>query len=176
MTQRSTTRTIRIDDDLDQKIERWAREEGISVNMAVNSALREFLDWHVVAAKFGMASYSLGFVNRLLQKYNEKECEDLGKWSAREIFKPFAEYQFGNLTFESFLEACERIAKYSGRYKFDFANNGSEYVLFLKHGCGRKWSYYYSGLIHSIFEEMLSGDVKTELSDDLLISKISHDA
>jgi len=174
LTQRSTTRTIRIDDDLDRKIERWAKEEGISANMAVNSALREFLDWHVVAAKLGMASFSLGFVNKLLQKFSDKECEDLGRWSARELFKPFAEYQFGNLTFESFLEVCERIAKYAGRYKFDFAKNGTEYVIFLKHGSGRKWSFYYSGLIHSIFEEMLGGDVKTELSDDLLISKITH--
>ena len=129
-----------------------------------------------MASKFGMGSFSLSFVNKLIEKFSDEECEDLGKWSARELFKPFAEYQFGELSFESFLEVCKRFAKYAGRYKFDTAENGTEFILFLKHGSGRKWSYYYDGLIHSIFAELLSGSVKTELTDDLLVSKISQAA
>ncbi len=174
MSSRSTTRTIRIDGDLDQKIEKMAKTERTSVNFVANSAIREYVEWCTVGRKFGIASFPLLLVDKLIQKFNEKECEDLGKWAARETFMPFAEYQFGEITFESFLEVFRRFGKYSGRYKFDDTQNGSQCIIFLKHGSGRRWSHYYNGLLQSIFGEMNTGAIRTELTDDLLVVKIDQ--
>jgi hypothetical protein len=175
MNTKNSTRTIRIDDDLDHKIGKMAKTEGISVNLLVNTALREYLEWFVVARRFGMGSFSLAFVDKLIEKFSDEECEELGRWSVREVFIPFVEYQYGNLSFDSFLKVFERFAKYTGRFKFDITDNGTEYILFLKHRPGvRKWSYFYDGLLRSILGKVLSGDVKTELTDDLIVVKISQ--
>ena len=172
MSSRSSTRTIRLEDGLDKEIARLAEEDGTSVNFIVNRALQEFSEWDIVSRKFGFGEFSLAFVNKLMQKLDDKECEDLGNWSAREVFKPFAEFQFGNLTFESFLEVFRRFAKYSGRFKFDDAKKGTQHMIFLKHDSGRKWSLYYCGLVKSIFEDMLGGHVKLEYTEDLMVVKI----
>jgi hypothetical protein len=174
MSSRTTTRTIRIDDDLDQKIERLAKADGTSVNFVANAALREHLEWYLVAKRFGMASFSLSLVNKFIEKFDEKECEALGRWAAIDLFKPYVEYQFGDFTMETFLESCERFARYSGRFRFDHTRSGGRSIIFLKHGSGRKWSYYYDGLIKSIFEDLLHCGVKTELTDELLVSKVDY--
>ncbi len=173
MPSRTTTRTIRIEDDLDRKIGQLARTEGTSVNFIINSALREYTEWSIIIRKFGLASYHASLVNRLIQKFGETEIEELGKWSAHEGFVPFADYQFGELTFQTFLETSKRFAKYAGRFKFDASENENGYLIFLKHGSGRKWSVYWASVIRTVCEDFLNVEIKLELTDDLVVAKIN---
>ena len=168
----SVTRTIRIEDDLNRAIEKLAKEDRTSVNFVINSALRQFIEWDMVTGKFGLATFPLSLVNKLFQKYSDVECEEIGKWAAHELFKPFTEYQFGSFTFETSLEAIRKLGKYTGRFKFDDTQNGGQHIIFLKHSSGSKCSHYYLGLSQTLFGEMLKLNVRTELTEDLCIAKI----
>jgi hypothetical protein len=173
---RSTTRTIRLEDDLNQEIERLAKAEGTSVNFIINSALREYTEWTTVSRKFGLAYYPLALANRLIQKLSDSEIEELGRWSARETFIPFTEYQFGELNFKSFLEAERRFSKYSGRFEFDYIDKGNSYIILLKHGSGRRWSLYYSSLLQTVIKDLLKIDAELEITDEVVVTKIVPDS
>jgi hypothetical protein len=170
-----TTRTIRLDDDLNREIEQLSKTEGTSVNFVINSALREYVEWSIIGRKFGMGSYSNPLANRLILKFGDDEVKELGKWAAREILVPFAQYQFGELTLRSFLEGFRRFSKYSGRFKFDYIEKGDTHIMLLKHGAGRKWSVYFSSFLQTVFEELLKIDAKIEMTDDIVIGKILPD-
>jgi hypothetical protein len=168
----STTRTIRIEDDLNNKIEKLAELEGTSVNFVVNSALREYMEWSTVCRKFGMGSFHIALVSRLLQNLSEEEAKKLGRWAARELFGPFVEYQFGKVSFQSFLGLVGRFGKYSGRFRYDQSEIDGQYIILLKHGSGRKWSLYYSGLLEVMCEDYLKMEPKIEITDDIMVAKI----
>jgi hypothetical protein len=169
---RSFTRTIRIDEVLNKLVEKSANDEGVSVNFLVNKALQAYLEWNVVSRKFGLSTIPRSLLNRFMEHHSENDCKDLGHWVAKESFKPFAEYQFGQLTFQSSLEVFRRFAKYGGLYEFDAISDSHKLVIFLKHGSGRKWSIYYSGLIETVYRDMLGRNVKIEMADDLCLAQV----
>jgi hypothetical protein len=169
---KSSTRTIRIDDVLDKLVEKSANEDSISVNSLVNKALQTYLEWDVVSRKFGLSTVPRSLLNRFIEHHSENECKELGHWIAKESFKPFAEYQFGQLTFQSSLEVFRRFAKYGGLYEFDTMSDSHKLMIFLKHGSGRKWSIYYSGLVEAIYRDMLGSNVKIETTDELCLSQV----
>ena len=53
---RGITRTIRIDEDLERSISKISKDDRTSVNFVVNTALRGYVEWGVVAKKFGFVS------------------------------------------------------------------------------------------------------------------------
>jgi hypothetical protein len=171
---KSVTRTIRIDDDLERSITKISKDDGISVNFVINTAVRSYSEWNVIAKKFGFVSVVQPFLNKLIDRFSEEECEDLGRVSGSEYFKPLAEYQFGELTFASSVETFRRLARYGGRYTFDSVTDGKTHVLFLRHGNGRKWSFYQRGLFKSVYLDILGLDLKTEVTDDLCMAQVKN--
>ena len=169
---KSSTRTIRIDEVLDKLVEKSANDESVSINFLVNKALQTYLEWNVVSRKFGLSTIPRPLLNRFIDHHSENECKELGHWVAKQSFKPFAEYQFGQLTLQTSLEVFRRFAKYGGLYEFDAISDSHKLVIFLKHGSGLKWSIYYSSLIEAVYSEMLSRNVRIETTDDLCLSQI----
>ena len=158
---------------LDKLVEKSANDESVSVNFLVNKALQAYLEWNVVSRKFGLSTIPRSLLNRFMEHHSENECKELGHWVANESFKPFAEYQFGQLSFQSSLEVFRRFAKYGGLYEFDATSDSHKLVIFLKHGSGRKWSIYYSSLVESVYSDMLGRDVKIETTDDLCLAQVN---
>ncbi len=166
------TRTIRMQEDLYRLLAKSAGDQRVSVNFLANQALRTFLEWSLVSRKFGLSTIPRSFLNRLMDRYAENECGELGRWVSRESFKPFAEYQFGELSVESAVEVFRRFGEYGVLYEFDEIRDDHKQVLFLKHDAGRKWSMFYSGLIQSVYKELLGKNVNIETTEELCISQI----
>src|SRR5579862_7600626 len=121
---RGVTRTIRIDEDLEQSISKISRDDRTSVNFVVNSGLRAYVEWGVWAKKFGFVSVVQPLLIKMIDRFSEEECENLGKQSGSEYFKPLTKYEFGEFTFQSALEAFKRLWRYGGPYEFDSIIDG----------------------------------------------------
>ena len=169
---RGITRTIRIDEDLERSISKISKDDRTSVNFVVNTALRGYVEWGVVAKKFGFVSVVQPFLNKLIDSFSEDECENLGRLSGTEYFKPLTEYQFGTFTFRSSLESFRLVGRYGGRYEFDSVTDGKKHIIFLRHGSGRKWSFYQKGLFEAVYGDILGLSFTTEVTDDLCIAQV----
>jgi len=172
---KSTTRTIRLDQDLNEAIEKLAREDKVSVNWLVNSALREAVEWSFVVPKLGVATFPKYITDKLLARLTNEECEELGEQAGREFTKPFAEFRFGNPTLEDYIETIRVFAKYTGQFNFLAKyGEGGKIVLIVKHNSGIKWSHMYKGTGEYIFHDRLHRNVVHELTDSHVVATISQ--
>lgn len=162
-----------MEQSLDSLVEKTAKDVGESANALVGKALRAYLEWNVVSRKFGLSTVPRPLLNRLIEHHTETECIELGRWIAKESVKPFAEYQFGELSVQSCKEVLKRFGEYGSLYEFDETRDGEKQLIFLKHGSGPRWSSYYVGLVESVYKGILGRNVKTETTDEICIFQIN---
>jgi hypothetical protein len=163
---KSTIRTVRIDEDLNEAMERLALEGNTSVNFLVNNALREHVEWTSIIPKLGFGTYPRYLTTTLFEKLTDKECEETGERVAREFLKPFVEYRFGSISLENWIQMTRDFSKYSGQYQFLMERKkDGEIIIILEHGSGIKVSHFFAGAGHYIYRESLGKAVETEISD-----------
>jgi len=68
---KSTIRTVRIDEDLNEAIEKRALEDNTSVNFVVNSAIREYIEWTSVISKLGFGAYPHYMIVKFFEKLTD---------------------------------------------------------------------------------------------------------
>ncbi len=161
---KTTVRTIRIDQDLNDAIENIALENNTSVNFVVNSAIREHIEWSSVAPKLGFGMYPRELLTKLFEKLSEKECEEFGKTYARDFLKPFLEYRFGSITFENYIRMAREFSKYNEKFKLlTEMRKDAEAIVIFEHGAGIKWSHFFKGIMEYIGETQML-DFKIEVT------------
>ncbi len=171
---KSTVRTVRIDEDLNAAIERIALEDNTSVNFVVNTSLREHVEWTSVIRKLGFGTYPRFLTVALFEKLTDKECEEIGAKVAREFLKPFAEYRFGSISFENWVQLTRDYSKYTGQFQFLMEKKkDGEIIIILDHGSGIRSSHFYAGAGNYIYGESLGKSVRTELTDSKCTLRIS---
>ena len=162
----TVTRTLRLDEDLDQALEKLAREEGESVNVLANRALRKLVEWDFQAEKMGLVSLSRDTVGRFLEPYTEEQVKELGRWAARENMMPLMLYVFGGVSLESLLKTVDAMERYMGRFTSEYTVNEGKHHITLRHGMGRKWSAFYAAGAEEVLATELGMDVVSTLTDD----------
>jgi hypothetical protein len=171
---KSVTRTVRLDKDLDDAIQRRAADEKITVNFLVNRTVRKLVDWDMPARKFGLVTTPEGLLNKLIERYDDESCLELGRASAREYIKPFAEYLFGEFSLQTSVLLFRRSSQYGGRWEFDDVvdvADSKKHILIFKHNQGHKWARYYHGLMLETFRDMLGKNAKVESTDYVTIAQ-----
>ncbi|MDA4121938.1 MAG: hypothetical protein OK456_02010 [Thaumarchaeota archaeon] len=154
------TRTIRLDKELDDVLQKIARDEKVTVNSIVNRCLRQFVDWDRHADKFGMATIRPALLTELISRLSVDEARQLGRDSVKDSLRPAIEYIFVEFSLPNFIEFMRRFARYSGRFEFEDSVDGRKHVILVRHSTGLKWSAYYEGMVRGIFEDELGIKIK----------------
>lgn len=167
----TTTRTIRIETDLDKTLAEIAAEERISVNSLINNALRKFSEWDVFAIKFGVITNFTVTARRFIDCLSDDKVRELGKWIGENEFKEFIIFWRKSLDVEGALKAI-RILGSTGNYLYEeYVNNGHR-IIVCKHDLGAKWSLYYESMFKSLFEKSLGIQVATDRTEDQIVLNI----
>jgi hypothetical protein len=170
---KSTTRTIRISEDLDKAIEKLAREEKTSVNFIVNYAIRERVEWTSIVPKLGFGTYPTYLTDMLFAKLTDRECEETGRKVALEFLKPLVEYRFGSSSPENWVQITRDFSRYTGQFEFLMEKRDGVTILILSHRSGIKASYFYEGAGRYIYGEALGMKIRTEITNTSCTIRIS---
>jgi len=163
------TRTIRIEDDLDESIHRIALKERVSVNFVINRAIRKFIDWDKSPATRGMVSVPSRLVTRLLDHHKPEEARELGKWAGLKLFIPNMKAQYPTVDLEAAIRGVSMLSSYGGRFEFGHTASGTTHTIMIRHSLGRRWSSYYAGALEAIFGEYLRKNVKLRVTESLCL-------
>ena len=167
----TTTRTIRIDSDLDKTLAEIAAEERISVNSLINNALRKYSEWDVFAIKFGVITNFTVAAKKFIECQSDDQVKELGKWLGKNALKEFIIFWRKSLDVEGALKSI-RILGGTGNYLYEeYVNNGHRIVV-CKHDLGSKWSLYYESMFKSLFEDSLGIKVATDCTEDQIVLNI----
>ena len=76
---RSITRTVRIDEDVQDAIEHIAEQQNLSVNALVNKALRKFAFWDTALEKFEAVSTPSQLLVKMMEYLSDQNAKDLAR-------------------------------------------------------------------------------------------------
>jgi hypothetical protein len=87
--QKTTTRTLRISEELDDLLERDSTDKGVSTNSLINSILTKYAEWDRYTEKVGFISLPRDGFKLIINSVNEEEikklAEEVGSWQPQEL-------------------------------------------------------------------------------------------
>jgi hypothetical protein len=168
---RAVTRTLRIDSDVESRIEQLAEKEGVSFNLLANRSLRRLVEWEATAEKFGFAQVPLHALERVFSLLSEEQARVMGREAGKNMMQELILFWFKKLDREAALNLLAMSAKYARLFKMEHTRNGSTETVVLKHDRGRNASAYYAELLKSLFQS-LDTDVITQETEGQVVAQI----
>jgi hypothetical protein len=156
----SSSRTLRIENDLLDAIEGMASKERVSMNLAVNRALRRYVEWDSAERSRGYVSVPSGLLSRLMDTLTLEEARELGKWTAATAFVPNMRRRNPVVSIQPVVDEMKMAARYTGRYSFDYAVKGGKGLILLRQNLGRNWTAFYAASLGEIFRSYLKKKVR----------------
>lgn len=168
---KTRTRTVRLDLDLDDAIQRRAEEGEVTANFLINKTLRKLTEWDIPGKKVGYVEVADVMVNKLIDEFEDDKCTELGRFTGREFCKPLAEILFGEFSVSTAIATFRRASLYTGRFDFDEVVDGIRHVIVFKHSQGRKWTKFYEGLVKEVLQVLLLKNVSFQCTDAICIAR-----
>ena len=168
------TRTVRLDETMDARLQGLAEERGVSVNFLVNRSLRKLVEWDSQGEKFGIVSLPLALVERMMEYLTDEEARELGEWVGRNLVKEFLTFWFKEVSARTLLKGYPRLAAQYGRaFEYEERVEGNHWTLVLKHSGGRNWSAYYEELLRAVLLEVLGRETTIESTEGQVVARFS---
>ena len=175
---KSKTFTFHLETDTIERLTKEAEQQGLSVNVIANRALRKYVEWDVVSERFRVASTFSSLLVKLMMWVPEEHVRELGKSQWLHEWRTVATSNYRERGIVPRIRVLELFGRYGRMFHFDQATTGSTRILTLLHGMGRKWSLFYEGMLETMLSKSLEGDVKRfslTSTDNQVVAEISMD-
>lgn len=166
---RSHARTFRIETDVDEAIERIARDERLSRNQVANKALRKYVEWDRALSTRGLVSVPSLLLVKLMAEQSEEKAREMGRWAGRELFLPNLLAENATVSVESAEKLMKNLGAYGGRFSFEHTLKGRKHLMVIGQKLGRNWSMYYAGALEAIFEKHLGPVLRETISENMCV-------
>lgn len=164
------TRTIRIDQDVDEGLRKLSEEEGLSVNALVNRSLKRLVEWDAHAQKFGFVAVPESLFARLLEALSEEQALELGHWAGSNLVREYLTFWFNEVSLETVRKGLfELAARYARPFEYEEHVEEGQHTLVVYHGGGVKGSLFYAEMIRTPLEDLLHLQPKVEQTENQVI-------
>jgi hypothetical protein len=167
------TRTLRIEGELDSALQKFAQDEGISVNALANRIIRKYVQWDAYAKKFGFITNSSQQLQKMMSYLTEDEARECGRWTGTSFAREYVSFWFKELNFKNLLEGARLLSsEYAGHYKLEESRENGVHIMIVHHGRGRKWSLFYEEAFKVGLKELAGVDCEIDVSENQIIVRI----
>jgi hypothetical protein len=167
---RSVTRTVRLDEEVDQMFQQMSDRDRVSANHLINRALRRYAEWEVAAERFGFVTISGSVLGELFDSLTIEQARKLGREGGATSWMEFISFYFKKLDYDSLLKSMELLSHRYGRmFTLETKTEGRNTILIMKHNIGPKRSAYIAEAIRTIFTRFgIKPDI-TESEDQVTV-------
>lgn len=153
---KSVTRTMRIDEGIDEVLKSEAKKRGVSVNTLLDQYLTRYAESYRFFENLMATVLSPQTLTGLLKFIEEEEVEELGTTLGKE--RPF------DLLLKRGIQPSYEAAKWyltivlgahSGWFSSSVNESGGKELINMSHPYGIKWSRFLKGYLSSFFHETL---------------------
>ena len=164
-------RTIRIDKDLDDALNRDANEHGVSENALISSILVRYIDWDRYSQKFGRVSLPNEALNAIIEATEPGKLKAAAEEFAASVPKDYIMFRYKKLDLEACLLHLSFLARYAGLFDYELQiEQERNYTITIHHKFGEKWSYWLKESISSgMFKNILGITPKIHLSKSSVV-------
>jgi hypothetical protein len=166
---KTTLRTIRLSEEIDNLLERDAQEQNISTNSLISKIMTRYVEWDRVVEKLDFVSFSNSFFKTLINEMSDERLKEMASHEAIGQIKNQAMWDFGKTDFDILLKTILLIGKYGIASHISVESRGeSNCVITLHHKWGPKGVVFF----RSFFDSFIRGELRTpptiDVSDDVL--------
>jgi hypothetical protein len=164
-------RTIRIDKDLDEALDKDAEEHGVSENALISSILAKYIEWDRYAEKFGRVSLPSEALKAIIEATEQDKLRTAAEEFATSVPKDYIMFHYRKLDVEACLLHLSFLSRYAGMFKYEVQKEQERnYTITIHHKFGEKWSYWLKEAISiGLFKNVLGIVPKTHLSKNSVI-------
>ena len=155
---KGVTKSFRLDEDIISKIGVQARNNNTSFNAEINSVLRKYVDWDMLASKVGMIPLARPILSEIFQNIMTKEqVIDLANNIAKNVICEVVLFMKGNMTIELFLSWLITRMEHCSEVNYSIENTSAkpQIKVIFKHDLGENWSIYHKIIIEHIIHGIL---------------------
>ena len=97
------TKLFRLDEDMMTKLNEQAKNNNSSLNAEINSILRKYVEWDMLASKIGMMPVARPIVSEIFQNIMTKEqVIELADKVAKNVIRDTVHFMKGSVTLHHF--------------------------------------------------------------------------
>lgn len=168
---KTVLKTIRIDKDLDDALDKDAKEHGVSENALISSILVRYVDWDRYSQKFGRVSLPNEALKAIIEATDPCKLKAAAEEFAASVPKDYVMFRYRKLDIETCLLHLSFLSKYAGMFNYELqVEQERNYTITIHHKFGEKWSYWLKESISSgMFKNILGITPKIHLSKSSVV-------
>lgn len=168
---KTVLRTIRIDKELNDVLDKDAEERGISGNALISSILTKYVEWDRYAIKFGRVSLLNESLKAILEATDADKLKTVTEEFNNSVPKDYLMFHYKKLNVDTCLKHIYLISRYAGMFEYELHKEQErDYTVTIHHKFGDKWSYWLKESISiGIFKNVLGIVPKTHTSKNSVI-------
>ncbi len=139
---KSVLRVSRISEDLDNLLQKDAKDKRTSVNALINSIFAKYAEWDRYADRFGYVSVGKELFASILRATDQEKLVKIGDELGSQLIKQFILFWFNRVNLETFLAYISLVCRYGGIAKYEMEVEGKDYTIIAIHELGISWSEF----------------------------------
>lgn len=166
----SVTRTLRLNAEVDAKLDELSKKQGVSTNVLANKALRKFVEWDSRAEILGIVSSQKDTLKFLWDSLPEEKARALGKKAGGQGAVEFSNFWFKKFSWDTMIQAARLWgAEYGRMYHFQHDHANGVDTLVFYHDLGRNFTAYVSEAFKETIKLLVADYEVTESERQLVI-------
>jgi hypothetical protein len=167
---KSTTRTIRISQQLDKLLEKDAMNKRVSINSLISSIITKYAEWDRYVKSLRFVSIPPDGLRLIIGSLDDEKVKEIGQQIGSRHLQEYMMLWFKKISIDSFFDGLTLFCRYSGMANYDMdTNDGREYVVTMHHDLGRKWSIFIRYLLEEGMKRTLSIMPKIDITESSIV-------
>ncbi len=162
-------RTVRLTRDLDNLLQKDAKDRRLSTNALISSIITKYAEWDRYAEKFGFISLTKDGFRAIIEVAEKDKIIKIAEELGDRIVKEIMLFWFKKMNVETFLASLSLFCRYAGISEYELETEGRDYTLTFHHDLGEKWSNFLAHLLVQGIKSTLGIIPKFDLSKSSVI-------
>ena len=169
---KTVLRTIRLSKGLDELLKKDADSKRITVGALISTILTKYSQWDRYTERFDMITFRQETLKAILEATDDNVLIKKAREIGAKVPKEFLMFWFKKADLKTYLQYLELLCNYRGFARYEFEDNGDEYVITLLHNMGEKWSKFLKFLMEEGIMTNIGTLPRFDVSKGSLIIKI----
>lgn len=167
---KSTTRTIRIPQNLDKLIERDADNKRVSTNSLILSILTKYAEWDRYSEILQFVSIPPDGLKLLVGSVADLKLKEIAEEIGSRHVKETLMLWFKKISLDAYLDGLTIYCRYSGIAKYEMEKTEERaFVVTMHHNLGIKWSMFLQSLLEEGLKKTFRVNPKFDITESSVI-------
>lgn len=163
---KTVLRTIRLSKELDDALQKDAKENDTSVNTIINKALTKYVQWDRLASKFGFVTLSAEAFKDILEQCSEDKIISIATKLGQSAPMRLSMLWFKKTSLETAVKSLDLFSKYTGLGKAEFEIKSGRGIITIHHNLGIKWSVYLKHMLCAYVNTALKVEAECNMAEN----------